>query len=139
VGPAGRGFEGGTGNRPPFPLMPLTRTPFFARKALKVQRHSVVRPKVPYNIVLVVVGLLHCGCAWSAKDLTSRPSAAPNTVRESSYPITNLPTAHRFVLQGPRGSQEKQGLVWLDNHRVMFVGILRRDMATKGLYIWDVC
>jgi len=63
---------------------------------------------------------------------------AKTDVRIAKYRAATLPTAHIFIPPPPGESQEKQGLVWLNNQRVMFVGVVRDDPSSRGLYIWDV-
>lgn len=87
------------------------------------------------TMLLMAVVLLP-GVAWSFE-------AGVPVVMKANYSITNLPTEHFFTLdsewaaaRGPHGS----GLAWLDNQRVMFVGVLlqQNKHEVRGLHVWDV-
>ncbi len=67
--------------------------------------------------------------------------AAPQWAKPASFPITVLPTAHVFTEEVLRGPPEERGLIWLDNRRVMFVGFVPENKASRGpkaIHIWDV-
>lgn len=85
---------------------------------------------------LVVALTLAVLFARAAANFAQSPNA-PVAVRNATYPMTSPQTAHAFAPPIPGESQEKQGLVWLDNHRVMFVGFLPGDSGSKGIYIWN--
>jgi hypothetical protein len=76
--------------------------------------------------------------AESSKPPSPSASTRTPTVKTANYPVMSLPTEH--VYPSPivgDSSQEKRGVVWLDNHRVMFRGVLPGKFDTHGLYIWD--
>lgn len=80
-------------------------------------------------IILLAVLLPSVVRAWEA--------GVPVT-RKADYPVQRLPTEHIFPSIFARESREKNGLVWLDDRRMMFVGMLANQIETRGLYIWDV-
>ena len=79
--------------------------------------------------VLVVVPL-HTA-AESQVSVTPGPS-------KPAYTASALLDTYAFVRGTPGDSQEKQGLAWLDDHRVMFAGFTPGDRDSKGMYVWDV-
>lgn len=66
------------------------------------------------------------------------PNSDSPKASEPSYSISALPDTYAFAPAIARDSPEKQGLAWLDDHRVMFVGFRPDSADPKGLYIWDV-
>lgn len=95
------------------------------------------RAAFPWSLLSFAVIALLCSSVWGALDKGKVPAINP-AVRIGSYPATILPGALQFVPQTPGDSQEQQGLVWLDDNRVMFVGVVGGDPASLGLYIWEV-
>jgi len=66
---------------------------------------------------------------------------SPQWAKPASFPITVLPTAHVFIENVMPEPPEQRGLVWLDNRRVMFVGFVPENRASRGpraIHIWDV-
>lgn len=86
-------------------------------------------------LLMLLAATLLPGIAWAWE-------AGVPVVKKASYPVVTLPSAHLFTLDtewalapGPHGS----GMAWLDNRRVLFVGVLLQDgNETRGLHIWDV-
>lgn len=83
------------------------------------------------HALLLVAAALLPGVAWCWE-------AGVPVVKKAEYPNTSLPTGHAFFLK-TRGSQERHGLAWLDNNRLMFVAALPdKELESRGIYIWDV-
>lgn len=69
--------------------------------------------------------------------VTESTSSSTPTSSKPSYSLEALPASYAFARGIPGDSQDKQGLAWLDDHRVMFTGFSPGRIDSKGLYVWD--
>lgn len=81
--------------------------------------------------LLLVAAVLLPDVVWSGE-------VGVPVVKKTSYTVQRLPTDHVFPSIFARESQEKNGLVWLDNRRILFVGFFPNRTKTKGMYIWEI-
>lgn len=90
-----------------------------------------LRASVGIRVLLLTVIFLVPGVTWSWEP------GVP-VVKKADYPNKSLPTGHAFFLK-TRGSQERHGLAWIDDNRLMFVAALPdKEIESRGIYIWDV-
>lgn len=83
------------------------------------------------SAMVLMATVLLPGVVWSSE-------AGVPLVKKATFEVRSLPTGQAFFLK-TRGSHERHGITWLDNHRLMFVAALpAKELESRGIYIWDV-
>ena len=110
--------------------MPKDRSTVVASLRRPFSATSAISRRTAFALFLFLIVPLYTGAE-------SFNSASPNAAKPR-YSISALSDTYAFAPAIARDSPEKQGLAWLDDHRVMFVGFKPNNQESKGLYIWDV-
>lgn len=105
--------------------------------AIRRNPRASVLAYVQAILVFVVLTVLDADMTVAVAQEDAKTSGK-QPLPQAKYRVTSLTTTFRFVPQAPNGSQEKQGLAWLDNEQIMFAGSVQGQQGSRGLYVWNV-